>query len=184
MIEGLTYALTLAEWHSDFWTPEWPDVAVGALYIAASLWALVLLASRASRSPERRLWSLITGTVIAVSFVVLAGLPDYVTDVMRAWVSVCGWYGERWPFQLGTVVGLCTCAVVAAVVLHSNYPLARPFRHVMACLSLLAVFVLIRAVSLHEIDALLRINVCGGLSVSRTVEGGLLLALLGAMRGT
>ena len=184
MIEGLTYALTLAEWHSDFWTPEWPDVAVGALYIAASLSAFVLLASRPSMSPGRRLWSLITSAVMAVSFGVLAGLPDYVTGVMRAWVSICGWYGERWPFQLGTVVGMCTCAVVTVVILHSYCPLAHPFRHVMACLSLLTVFVLIRAVSLHEIDALLRINVCGGLSVSRTVEGGLLLALLGAMRGT
>jgi len=50
-------------------------------------------------------------------------------------------------------------------------------------LFLLVVYVLVRAVSLHEIDAVLQMSVCGDLSVSRLTEGALLLALLGATRG-
>ena len=183
MMQGLTYALTLAEWHSDFWTPGWPDIAVGVLYVAVSLKALFLLSSFASGTTGRRIWSLIVCAVLAVSCCVLTGFPDYATRVIRIWVMLSGWYDERWSFQLGTVVGICACAVIGSVGLQAIGPGARSFQGVIFWFYVLVVYVLVRAVSLHEIDAVLRISVCGDLSVNRLTEGALLLALLGAMRG-
>ena len=183
MMQGLTYAVTLAEWHSDFLTPGWPDIAVGVLYVAVSLRVLFLLASFAAGSPDRQTWSLIAGVVLVVSCGVLAGLPDYATRVMRTWVMLSGCYDERWPFQLGIVVGICVCAVIGSVGLQAAGPGARSFHGVIFWLFLLVVYVLVRAVSLHEIDAVLQMSVWGDLSVSRLTEGALLLALLGATRG-
>ena len=183
MMQGLAYAATLAEWHSDFWTPGWPEVAVGGLYVVACLWASALLTSFASGSSDRRIWALVTRALMAVSLGVLAGVPDYVTRVMRIWAVLSGWYGERWPVQLGAVAGICACAAIGSVCLQAVGPGSRPLHGAIFWFFLLVVFVLVRAVSLHEIDAVLRLGVCGDLSVSRLAEGTLLLALLGAMRG-
>ena len=183
MMQGLAHAVTLAEWHSDFWTPGWPEIVVGILYVAVSLRALALLANFASEPRDRLTWRLITCTVMAVSCGVLAGVPDYVTRVIRAWVFLSGWYDERWPYQLGIVVGICACAVIGGAGLQSACTGAQSFHGVIFWLLLLATFVLMRAVSLHEIDAFLQMSVCGDLSVSRLMEGTLLLALLSAMRG-
>lgn len=126
---------------------------------------------------QRRLWVGVTAVLTLLAIARFSDLSNEATLLGRTTVQAEGWYGARRPWQHDAIVLIL--AIGTAVILVAAVAARRAgvvAVAAMAATMMLCGFVLIRAVSLHRVDALLAAG-HGPVTLSRLCEFGLLLGL-------
>lgn len=131
-----------------------------------------LLAAFTRRSAHRRFWWIVTAIVISIGLIRMTGLISEITQYGRVFAYDDGWYDHRRPLQaLGLLVVMAIGTILVGAVtfrFRRSIPEAVGVLATSASLGLLVV----RSVSLHQIDRLL------GLRVWNTQLGWLLDVVL------
>ena len=173
------------------WRPEIGDpsvmgwVTVAAYALAAfTAWLAARGAGHGSGvvSGSRGLWM---GVAMLMAFLCInkqIDLQSLFTDIGRVFAKKQGWYEERRQFQKWFVVGVLAASFLVTTLVALRY---RAFwkRHFMlaAGLAFLLTFIVVRAVSFHHVDALLKSRV-GGMKRNWILEiTGITLVWLAAL---
>ena len=155
--------------HQIHWRPEigdptvmgWVTVfAYGTAAITAALAAL--RAGRKNPSGERRMWGLVSILMMLLCVNKQLDLQSLLTDIGRVVAWNQGWYSERRLFQKWFVLGVLGISGAASGFLAWRF---RGFwkRHFLlaAGLGFLLTFIVVRAVSFHHVDVMLRMTFVG-----------------------
>ena len=127
---------------------------------------------------QRRLWLAIILAVLGLGLVRLFGWDNEIASHVRDDAYQGGWYRGRRPVQEAVIAGLLGTALAALGAAVLMVRAARGFRlTALAGVGLLAAFVCIRAVSLHDIDHALFAETTLGIQRSALIELGLLGAI-------
>ena len=153
-------------------------VAAGMLYLACVLLAIGLYRKCAQGSRQRFYWLVVSSALMSAGIIEALGLPAKVTQMMRAELVAQGWYATRWGIQIEFVIALFAVCLAGSIMLKPLVPPDRGAAAVFRSLGMLLAFIAIRSVSVHELDALLRMNVAGRITLNNFLEGGLLLLVL------
>ncbi len=144
------------------WAPGFGDrdtygIVMTFVYLAAAGLAVAVafkgpFRSRAPRS-ERVLWVFSASVLVALAVNKQLDLQTMFVAAARCIAQAQGWYETRREYQTEVVVGLVLGAaiLVPAIVLAFRRAMTGNFAFVLS-LSLLVVFVLLRAISLHHLD--------------------------------
>ncbi len=165
------------------------------LRVVAYLLAAMLsfaAARQSSRGASRREWPLVGFWLMAGAALVLLALSREVdlaargADIGRNLFRTEGWYPDRRPFQEAAVLGILACAGVVSLcgsflLLSGRRKQILPGFVALVCL---ATFLAVRAISLHDIDAVLyrhsisqvRVNALAELAVTLLIALAALLA--------
>jgi hypothetical protein len=153
------------------WTPGIGDPTIGgwvtvALYLLASgsCWisAQKLGLADIPRSNERRAWRAISVLFLALGINKQLNLLSALTEAGRVLAQDQGWYEQRQFVQLVFIaLAAMTCLIAAITLLlwARNFPI--PTRITLIGTMMVLGFVLIRAVSLHHVDWLIRQRILG-----------------------
>lgn len=174
------------------WAPRWGDtdavgIALTSGYVLTTV--TVLLAARQSpNQADRRLWWGAALFLLLLTVNKQLDLQSYITIVGRCMAKGEGWYAHRFAVQKLVTYGVI--AVVGALILFVLAFLRRLIHGnslLLAGLLLLTGFIIIRMISFHHMDQLLRTEVFS-IRLHRLIEGGalsvvLLAALLRLRRG-
>ena len=153
----------------------------GMLYSGCVLLAIALWRACRPQSPMRCCW-LIIAAVIAVTAVIEAlGLPTSLAQTVRVYSIEQGWYARRWNMQIEYCTALVAVCLTGAVFLKTRIPAFSGLAAVVRTLGVLLIFIALRSISLHELDAVLGLRLAGQITVNSLVEGGLLCILLRQM---
>lgn len=141
-----------------------------------------LAASRAAGtgSNERRVWLLIGLGGMALGCAEVLDLGHVVADAGRRVAGEGGWYGSRRPLQAAVILAVISASVAGALALTRAMRGYQRATRLGAMLAFgLAGFVVIRGISLHQVDAWMnaypgRANV----TLGETLETWWLLALI------
>jgi len=150
-------------------------VAAGMLYLSCVLLAIGLYRKCAPDSRKRFYWLAVSSALMSAGIVEALGLPAKVTQMMRAESAAQSWYATRWGIQIEFVIALFAVCLTGAIMLKPLVPPDRGAAAVFRSLGMLLTFIAIRSVSVHEFDALLRMNVAGQITLNNFLEGGLLI---------
>ena len=162
---------------SDFSIGGW--VTVVLYFIAAwTAWR----AFKVSEGRERSLWLLIWLMLAALGINKQLDLLTALTEIGRVLAFKQGWYGDRHIVQIWFIIGVAAaCAEIAVGLLWLAYKTAYSTQLALLGMVILVAFVLIRAVSLHDIDHLIGERVLG-LKWNWIMEiGGISIVLLGSL---
>lgn len=173
------------------WSPGIGDpLAVGWLAVAAYLLAALLAsrvlgrAERLGLAPrERVFWALVLLAMLALGVNKELDLQTALTAFGRCAAKLGGWYDSRRPAQLAFILAMAVggAATLAALARLLRGTLARNGVALLG-LTLLGVFVMIRAGSFHHVDALIGRSL-GGWRIHEMLElGGIALVAFGALR--
>jgi hypothetical protein len=145
-----------------------------AFAVCAYLVALasVLAAARATREMG---WAFLVGLLLILTIVRALRLDFLLLTYLEETARVSGWYGERARFQRLAMV-LAALAITAGGLFVIRVARTASERLALVAGLLLALFIIIRAISLHVADAALGTGV-GPLTLSRLIEFGLLGAI-------
>lgn len=153
-------------------------VRVAAYLLAAALCACAAMTG--ARSPARRRthvapWVLLAGLMVALGLAREVDLGPWVTAVGRHRAVIEGWYDDRRELQFWSVWAVAAATALTALVLlfalrRRSWPVA-PAALAASCI---VGFVLIRAISFHDLDALLYRRNYRGVLVNTGFELGLL----------
>lgn len=147
-----------------------------------------LAARRAGRAPglargSRGMWLVVAAVMTFLCLNKQLDLQSLFTDIGRVFAWKQGWYKERREYQK-----LFVLAVLAASFLLTAFALARYHRfwrgHLLLGfgLAFLLTFIVVRAISFHHVDALLRTRI-SGVKMNWFFElGGISLISLAALR--
>lgn len=173
------------------WTPAAGSPPLGGLLVAAMQLVAVACAAAAARRAApgrgRRCWIVIAGLVAALALARQLDLQVAISAAGRCHAELAGWYAGRRMLQ-GGLVAACLVAMATAILAARTL-----VRGATPGVGLAAVGVIlvaghgaIRAVDLHQIDALLSRGLGGGgldLTLNRlAAAAGLALICLGALR--
>ena len=164
------------------------DPYAGAWFIFYSYFAVAVLCARAFQvsligsrlatdypNPERRtsdrraayrasvmFWGLVIVMFVALGINKQIDLQTWLTDVGRRMSMAQGWYEQRAMVQTIFVLVIAVSGVVALSVLLKLTRDLLP-RHVLAFvgLAILAVFLIMRAASFHDLEAVIRLEILG-----------------------
>jgi hypothetical protein len=155
-------------------------VRVAAYLLAAALCACA--ATTGERSPAGKRthvasWVLLAGLMASLGLAREVDLGPWVTAVGRHRAVIEGWYDDRRELQFWSVWAVVGATALTALVLlfalrRRSWP-AAPASLAASCI---VGFVLIRAISFHDLDALLYRRNYRGVLVNTGFELGLLLA--------
>jgi len=162
-----------------------PDVARAVLalvYLAAAVSAMRVRRASDVFSSSRRVWLGLALGLLALGLADCAGVFESVTSTVRGLARAEGWYEDRWQVQLEALGAVVVVSVVGMRLLRAALAGAAGAARTALLLVALMVFLLIRAVSLHEIDAVLRWRPFAMVSLNRLIECGLLAMMLVDMR--
>jgi len=164
------------------------DPRAGAWLIFFSYFAVSVLCARAFQvaligsqlaadypNPERRLkdrqaayrasfrfWGLVIALFVFLGINKQIDLQTWMTEVGRQMATAQGWYEQRATVQMIFVLTVASTGVVTLSVLLKLTRDLLP-RHILAFvgLAILAVFLVVRAVSFHDLEAALRSEIVG-----------------------
>jgi len=173
------------------WRPQIGDPSpMGWLTVAAyGLTAVTafLAARRAGRAPglaggSRVCWLLVAALMTFLCLNKQLDLQSLFTDIGRVISKKFGWYGQRREFQKWFVLGVLAASALGSVVFLIT---CRTFwkTHFLLAVGLvfLLTFILVRAISFHHVDVLLRKEM-GGLRMNWILElGGIAMIWLAAL---
>jgi hypothetical protein len=160
-------------------------VRVAAYLIGSGLCAAALLLER--QRPSRNRLLLVVWVILALLMAVLGlarvvDLGPWLTDVGRHRAELEGWYDERRDIQLNTLravlVGTGIVAVGMLWVVPGHSRSALPPAVSAVCL---LGFVLVRAISFHDVDRVLQQDAYHGLLLNTACELGLLVLFGGSV---
>jgi hypothetical protein len=183
----LTISYPLPQWGSMVldWRPGISDPSLGGwvtvvLYFIGAWTAL--RAFRVSEGRERPLWLLICLMLVALGINKQLDLLTTLTEMGRVLAFKQGWYGDRHIVQIWSVIGVAAvCADIAVGLLWLAHKTAYSTQLALLGMVIVLAFVLIRAVSLHDIDRLIGERVLG-LKWNWILEtGGISIVLLGSL---
>jgi hypothetical protein len=137
-----------------------PWVIVGAYVLAAAL--AVVAAVRAVTRPEGRFWIIAAVGLLFLGLNKQLDLHTYLTGALRQMSRREGWYEHRRPVQAAFIVFVALIALRVGVYLTRLAVAAGAgVRLAMVGLVLLGAYLLLRAASLHHVDAALALMVNG-----------------------
>ncbi len=173
-MEALTAALIIGDPRAGAWMIFFSYFAVAI--ICARAFQVALIGSQLAidyPNPERRLkdrqaayrasfmfWGLVIGLFVFLGINKQIDLQTWLTDVGRRMAMAQGWYEQRATVQTIFVVAVAVTGVATLSVLLKLTRDLLP-RHVLAFVGLgvLAVFLVMRAVSLHHLAAAMRFEI-------------------------
>lgn len=127
-------------------------------------------------------WALCVVALMALALDRQFAVLDSLTNMVRALAWQEAWYWERAPLQQGLVVGIALGAFVAvAVVLNGLQRHSWQLRLTVFATMMLVTLALIKAVSLHGLDALFIRPVWASLPLHLTLGSSLTLIGIGAV---
>lgn len=140
--------------------------ATGWLTVLAYLATAVLAAINAQAARRTRLrpglWIGLAALMFVLGVNKQLDLQSLITEVGRDLAKAGGWYEDRQAVQVFFILMLCGGAAGAAIALRQHLAQDwRDHRLVFAGILLLMLFVLVRAVTFHHIDSLLRLDIAG-----------------------
>ncbi len=147
------------------WTPHISDPGYAAWLIVA-LYAFAAAqswrAARAASAPETGFWIILTLVFVALCVNKQLDLQTLLTQIGRDAARAQGWYKQRRAFQLGFIVTFATITLIGATAMLIRFRRS-PFGLWLAAagLSMQALFVVMRAASMHHADAFFRIRIGG-----------------------
>ena len=167
------------------WRPGISDLSIGVwvtvvLYFIAAWTAW--RAFKVSEGRERSLWLLICLMLVALGINRQLDLLTTLTEIGRVLAFKQGWYGDRRIVQICFIIGVAAvCADIAVRLLWLAHKTAFSTQLALLGMVIVLAFVLIRAVSFHEIDHLIGERVLG-LRWNWILEmGGISVVLLGSL---
>ncbi len=146
----------------------WVTVAAYA-FAAFTAW---LAARRAGHAPggSRGLWVLVAMLMVFLCINKQIDLQSLFTDVGRVFAKKQGWYEDRRQFQKWFVVGILAASFLVTTLVAFRYRAFWKRHFVLAAgLAFLLTFIVVRAVSFHHVDALLKSRV-GGMKMNWILE--------------
>ena len=158
--------LLTIRWRPGIGDPTFMGWLTVAAYAIAAFTAL-LAARRAGRAPgttrgSRGMWLLVAAFMALLCLNKQLDLQSLLTDIGRHISWQQGWYKERREFQKWFVLGVLGISFIVTLLCIVRY---RDFwkRHFLlaAGLASLSTFVVVRAVSFHHVDLLLKSRVAG-----------------------
>jgi hypothetical protein len=153
----------------DRWSPRIGDPSLMgwftvAIYVFAALVALRVFATAwfplASRRRERLFWLIVVVLLFALAVNKQLDLQSYLTVAGRCMSKLQGWYADRRSVQKHVIIALIV--TMSAVGLWAAYAMRGTLRRnalAVVGLAFLILFVAVRAVGFHHVDALLKVNV-------------------------
>ena len=128
---------------------------------------------------EKFFWLIVSIVLFILIFNKLLNLQTFFTALGRCEAQLSGWYDTRKNKQLVIIAILVMLGLVSLIVF--SYLLRNSFKRiwfVLVCFTLKVIFVLVRAVDFHDIDALLRMIVWGWQVNWMFEHGGIALLVL------
>lgn len=117
---------------------------------------------RKRRSEARPIWLAITIALVAGAADRRFGLMSAGVDALRDAALIGGWYDVRRPLQASFIVAVILLSAVSMLALRAAAGRGgRPVAVAAVTTAALAAFLLVRATSLHGVDAVLREQVLG-----------------------
>lgn len=183
----LTTGYPLPQWGSMVfnWRPGIGDPSIGG-------WVTVILyfitawtawrAFKVSQGRERSFWLLICLMLVALGINKQLDLLTALTKIGRVLAFKQGWYGDRQIVQTWLVIGVAAvCASIAVGLLWLAHKTAYSTQLALLGTVIVLAFVLIRAVSLHDIDRFIGERVLGFKWNWILEMGGVSIVLLGSL---
>lgn len=151
-------------------------------YVAAALLAFAA-AKRGRKAAERWFWILAAAVLLLLGLNKQLDVQTFIVDLARELARAGGWYEHRRIVQGAFIGGLVAGAAAGALVLATRLRRApMTIKIAGAGLVLLALFVIIRAASLHPVDLWVTADVAG-LRTGWWIEiAGIAVVALGAAR--
>jgi hypothetical protein len=123
-------------------------------------------------------WLALAAAMMALALGKQFQLGDWLSDLGRGVARSEGWYRERRAVQEDVIGAVAALGILAALLgAQALLPARRRHALAFACVVCLACFIVIRAVSLHDVDLLLYGRPVAGLRLSAMLESGGQLAL-------
>jgi hypothetical protein len=150
-------------------------LTVVAYAIAAILCALAGRAATRSRSAvggsqRGRLWFGVAALMVCLCINKQLDLQSLLTDIGRAFAKEHGWYGERRGVQKVFIICLLAASLLAvAWTIWHFEKFWRTHPVLFSGLAFLLTFIIVRAVSMHHVDAFLRVSL-GGVRMNWILE--------------
>ena len=150
------------------WRPQIGDPTVmgwvTVVFYAVAAFTAMFAARRAGKNQngDRRMWTLVTILMTLLCINKQLDLQSLLTDIGRVIAWKQGWYGERRSFQKWFVLGVLALSGMSTAFLAWRF---RSFwiRHFLlaAGLAFLLTFIVVRAISFHHVDMMLKSNFAG-----------------------
>jgi hypothetical protein len=165
---GLLPAIALAavdgdgRWHLGIGDAD----ATGWITVVAYLATAVLAWLNAQAARRTRLkpgfWLGLAALMLLLGINKQLDLQSLITEIGRDMAKSGGWYEDRRAVQVFFILMLCGAAVGVAIALrHRLAQDWRDYRLAFVGILLLMLFVVVRAVTIHHIDSLLRFDIAG-----------------------
>lgn len=122
-------------------------------------------------------WLLLVALFIGLAIEKILHLDTQIQEQLRANARDHGWYEDRRQLQIPVVVAIVLSAGIAAPFLKRDCARDQRLHHASLCGMVLFIFDAIRAVSLHQIDAVLTFSF-GPIHLNYLIEGGLTATIL------
>lgn len=169
------------------WRPQIGDpTLMGFLTVAAYGCAAITAFITAIRTalPERRMWWLVGILMALLCLNKQLDLQSLLTDIGRIIAFDQGWYEERRMIQKDFILGLLSLSGMTVAFLVWRFRSFWRKQFLLASgLAFLLTFILVRAVSFHHFDSILKIMV-GGVKMNWFLElTGIALVWLAALLG-
>lgn len=142
--------------------------------------ALAWRASATDELSERKLWLGISAALLLFGIAKALNLQEGLLDAVRGLAKHQGWYAWHQQIQLLFVIGMALVVVSFGALVSRSAPLRQGSVRLAAVVTLLlAIFILIRAASIHVIDELVVMD-AGGIRAGWWVELAALFAIAAA----
>lgn len=160
---GLAYQI---QWRPGIGDPSFMGWFTVAAYALAALTCLLAAAKAVQVSGltvgSRKMWIMVVIMMGLLCINKQLDLQSLITEIGRVISRKQGWYNERRDFQIWFVIGLPVIAFLATLCLAFKY---RPFwkTHLLLASGIvfLLTFIVVRAISFHHVDALLKCQIAG-----------------------
>ena len=153
-------------------------------YVVLAVFSVVIavrerrVAAQASGRLWPTYWWLTAGVLLVVAVLHGTSLADLVAQVGRNEARDAGWYETRRSAQTVAVAGIAAVWVVSVVVaIWRVPPRRRRYLPSAVAVSALLAFIAVRAISLHQIDALVYRRDLAGVRFVAVIELGLLVVM-------
>jgi hypothetical protein len=151
-------SVDLAPWRTAVAGADAGDWITVAAYVASAVLAhrAAAAAGRKGAPGEARFWTLCALMMIALGINEVFDFQMLLTQLGRTWAQALGLTGQRRLLQAFFILGLAVVVVAAGIAtVIATRRMDGAIRLALAGLASIAAFVMIRAISLHHVDALL-----------------------------
>ncbi len=153
---------------------------VAAYALAAALCSACAARERAD-ARARRLWYAIALAMLVLGVIRELEVQGWLTGAARDLAIAQGWYDSRRLLQAETIVALGLCGALVLAWLDQKFrDLGVAVRLALLGLVYLAVYLVVRATSLHHVDILLNVKLAGLRLIWFLELGGIAIVLAGA----